>query len=141
MQTNSSDIGRRLRSARQHQNLSLAEVAGRAGMSVSTLSRIETGKQVLDVEALIEISRIVQTDPGHLLSATEGDPVVFLLERMRMLRPEERLSLWRKLAEQARDRLPRRSRPIELAMEIEELLAQLEVLRMEVLSVQKRMAL
>ncbi len=53
--------------------MSLGEVAGRAGVSVATLSRIETEKQSISVELLIELASIIGENPGALVSGDGHD--------------------------------------------------------------------
>lgn len=46
-------LGPRLRAARQDRGWTLEDLAGRAGMSVSTLSRLESGKRQATLELLL----------------------------------------------------------------------------------------
>ena len=66
------DIGSRLRDARHASGMSLSTVAGRAGISAATLSRIETDKQNVGVDLFVELADIVGAVPGDLLLVRAG---------------------------------------------------------------------
>lgn len=135
-------VGSRLRQARKDAGLSLSDVAGEASISISTLSRIETGKQPVEVETFMMLARILEVDPGALIGATgaNNDPVEPLLRQLRILDCAERLRLWQLLAETSRtSRVDGRPRISSLAMEVEELLAQLDMLRAEIEAVKGRL--
>ncbi|MFD0923973.1 helix-turn-helix domain-containing protein, partial [Saccharopolyspora rosea] len=51
----SARIGSRLRAIRRSQGLTLEELAAAAGMSVSTLSRLESGKRQANLELLVPL--------------------------------------------------------------------------------------
>ena len=51
-------VGPRLRSLRQGRGLSLAQLSERTGISVSTLSRLETGARVPGLEHLVALARV-----------------------------------------------------------------------------------
>ena len=50
-------VGPRLRDARTARGWTLADLAGRAGMSVSTLSRLESGKRQASLELLLPLTK------------------------------------------------------------------------------------
>ncbi len=52
-------VGPRLRAARRAHGWTLEEVAGRTGMSVSTLSRLEAGKRQASLELLLPLVRLM----------------------------------------------------------------------------------
>jgi transcriptional regulator with XRE-family HTH domain len=62
----SPTVGGNLRHLRMALGFSLAEVAGEAGVSVATLSRIETDKQNLDVVLLAKLARVLRVVPADL---------------------------------------------------------------------------
>ena len=66
----------RLRSLRTSLGLSLDELAGRAGMSPSTLSRIETGKRTIGLDVLVPLARALQVDLESLLDIDDDGDVV-----------------------------------------------------------------
>ncbi|MGE3619774.1 MAG: helix-turn-helix domain-containing protein [Acidimicrobiia bacterium] len=66
----------RLRSLRTTQGLSLDELAGRAGLSPSTLSRIETGKRTISLDVLLPLARALGVDLDVLLDLHSDDDVV-----------------------------------------------------------------
>jgi transcriptional regulator with XRE-family HTH domain len=63
----SDDIGRRLRQIRHARRKSLAVVAGRAGISVSYLSRLESGARALDRRSLIvALAEALEVAPSEI---------------------------------------------------------------------------
>ncbi|MEH3089965.1 MAG: XRE family transcriptional regulator [Microbacterium arborescens] len=69
-------IGPRLRAARQDHGLTLDELAGRAGMSPSTLSRLESGKRQASLELLVPLTRQLGMRIDDLVPAEQPDPRV-----------------------------------------------------------------
>ncbi|UOQ56645.1 XRE family transcriptional regulator [Leucobacter allii] len=69
-------LGPRLRTARQERGWTLEELAGRAGMSVSTLSRLESGKRQASLELLLPLTRQLGIRVDDLLGPREEDPRV-----------------------------------------------------------------
>jgi transcriptional regulator with XRE-family HTH domain len=69
-------VGPRLRAARQAKGLTLEEVAGRAGMSVSTLSRLESGKRQASLELLVPVTRQLGIRLDDLVRPESPDPRV-----------------------------------------------------------------
>ncbi|SDF38376.1 Cupin domain-containing protein [Lentzea fradiae] len=68
-------IGPRLRSLRRHRGLTLAELSGAAGMSVSMLSRLENGQRRPSLEVLLVLARELRVSLDDLVAAPEtGDP-------------------------------------------------------------------
>jgi transcriptional regulator with XRE-family HTH domain len=134
-------IGARLREVRQSQERSLADIAGEAGISVATLSRIENDKQTLELGMFLVIARVLKTAPKELLGtqadALEKDP---LARQIASLGARERTELWRDLAAEQRARRSRSRAAAEqqIGAKIDELLAQLEFLREELESIKKR---
>lgn len=66
----------RIRSLRAARGWSLDELAGRAHLSPSTLSRLETGHRRLAVDHLVTLARALGTTVDELLAAEEGDDVI-----------------------------------------------------------------
>ncbi|MDX1583294.1 MAG: helix-turn-helix domain-containing protein [Thermoanaerobaculia bacterium] len=134
-------IGMMLRQARRRVGLSLEDVASKADLSISTLSRMETGRQSISVETLISLAQILGVDPAALVgSAAESsespDP---LLGRLRALDRKKRIEFWTQLTESAREDGGRiTSRSEELRGEVDELLAQIDYIRAEMESVKSR---
>lgn len=127
-------IGERIRESRQSQHLSLTDVAGKAGISAATLSRIETSKQGLDLGLFLTLAKILKAAPHELIGEDgeerESDP---LARKIAALASVERARLWRDLAAVRRER--RRKPRAEVGAQFEELLAQFEYLRQEIESV------
>src|SRR6266516_4653722 len=94
-------IGERIRQTRQARRLSLNDVAGKARISVATLSRIERDKQGLELGLFLVLCKVLKTSPRDLLvDGDEGgdgniDP---LAVRIAGLNHPERLQLWHDLA-------------------------------------------
>ena len=69
-------LGPRLRAARQERGWTLDELAGRAGMSVSTLSRLESGKRQASLELILPLTRQLGIRVDDLLDQPARDPRV-----------------------------------------------------------------
>ena len=77
-----SAIGPRLREIRQQRQQSLDSVAAEAGLSVSTLSRLEVGKRQPTLDLLIPLARVYRIALDQLIAApATGDPRVHLKPR------------------------------------------------------------
>ena len=77
-------VGPRLRALRQQRGATLAELSGATGISVSTLSRLESGHRRPTLELLLPLARAHAVPLDELVDApATGDP------RLR-LRPQER---------------------------------------------------
>lgn len=129
-------IGHRLRNARKTAGRSLADIAADASISISTLSRMETGKQAVEVDTLLTLSSILGVDPGALLSSTNRDEDGShpLLSQLRILSRSEWTELWKALAEAAATSPPANV----LQEEVDELLAQADFLRARIEAVKNR---
>jgi transcriptional regulator with XRE-family HTH domain len=66
----------RLRSLRNTLGLSLDELAGRANLSPSTISRVETGKRTISLDILLPLAAALQVDLDALLTVRRDDDVV-----------------------------------------------------------------
>lgn len=66
----------RLRSLRKTLGLSLDELAARANLSPSTLSRVETGKRTISLDVLPPLAMALQVDLDTLLDVRSDDDVV-----------------------------------------------------------------
>ncbi|MFT8896325.1 MAG: cupin domain-containing protein [Acetobacter sp.] len=66
-------IGRRLRALRLEKGLSLAELSGRAGISVGALSQIERGLSSLRVKVMWPLAAALSVEPEELVSDA-GEP-------------------------------------------------------------------
>ncbi|MBA8815466.1 transcriptional regulator with XRE-family HTH domain [Microbacterium halimionae] len=67
-------VGPRLRAARRAHDLTLEELAERTGMSVSTLSRLESGKRQATLELLVPLTRHLGIRLDDLVRAETPDP-------------------------------------------------------------------
>ncbi|AEE47430.1 XRE family transcriptional regulator [Cellulomonas fimi] len=71
-------VGSRLRALRQDRGLTLAQVADATGVSLSTLSRLESGGRRPTLELLLPLAREYQVPLDELVDApATGDPRVF----------------------------------------------------------------
>ncbi len=66
----------RLRSLRRALGLSLDELAARANLSPSTISRIETGKRTIGLDVLVPLAGALQVGIETLLEVIDDDDVV-----------------------------------------------------------------
>ncbi|HMM96311.1 helix-turn-helix transcriptional regulator [Phycicoccus sp.] len=72
-------VGHRLRDVRARRRLTLAEVSGDTGISVSTLSRLESGARRATLELLVSLARTYRVTLDELVDApVTGDPRVHL---------------------------------------------------------------
>lgn len=71
-----AQVGERLRAARRERGWSLAELATRASISTSTLSRLENGKRQPSLDLLLPITRQLGLRLDDLVSAATPDPRV-----------------------------------------------------------------
>lgn len=69
-------VGPRLRSARQDRGWTLDDLASLAGMSPSTLSRLESGKRQASLELLLPLTRQLGMTIDTLLEPRDRDPRV-----------------------------------------------------------------
>ncbi len=69
-------LGPKLRAARQEQGWTLDELAAQAGMSASTLSRLESGKRQASLELLLPLTRQLGIRIDDLLEAPDRDPKI-----------------------------------------------------------------
>ena len=132
-------IGEKIREVRQAQGLSLADIAGKAKISVATLSRIENDKQSVDLGLFLVLAKVLQVAAHELLEPEEeGNGTVDpLARRIAMLETKKRTELWRDVA--AERRLQRTRGRIDATQQVEEMLAQIDYLREELETVRKRM--
>jgi transcriptional regulator with XRE-family HTH domain len=146
-------VGERIREARLAQNRSLADVAGKAQISVATLSRIENAKQSVEVSLFLLLARVLSVPAHELLGTQEEeengngngdgnghsklDPLV---RRIAALGTQDRLDLWKELAVERRTQRGRArgNESRQMAQHVEELLAQVDFLREELEGVRKR---
>ncbi len=139
-----SMIGDRIRQARNARELSLTDVAVQAHISVATLSRIERDKQTIDLGLFLTLMRILELNPADLLNNEDreggnGKAIDPLVARITSLAAAERTQLWRALSTRPVPGAERRHATRTLALQVEELLAQVEYLHNEGEAVQKRL--
>jgi transcriptional regulator with XRE-family HTH domain len=138
------NIGERIRKARQAKNLSLQQVAQKTSLSSATLSRIETSKQSLDLEVFLQLATVLEFSPAQLLDETEHDgdgaAGANMIDR---LEPRDRLRMWRDLAAQTKSKKTsltmRRAQIRAMALDAEELIAQIEFMREQIEYLRKRL--
>lgn len=130
-------IGDRIREIRNARQLSLTDVAGKAGVSVATLSRIENNKQGLDIDLFMLLARILKTDPNDMLDESARAAAEPIAQKLTSLRSTERIRFWKELSAASRERREGRS-SADLTGHVDELLAQIDYIRDELLSIRKR---
>ena len=136
-------IGERIRELRQTQGRSLADVAGKAKISVATLSRIENDKQSVDLSIFLTLAKVLEVPAQELLDGIDGhgkpdgDP---LAQRIARLETKKRAELWRDLAAERRSSRgkDRTAATRDVSQQVDELLAQIDFLREELDLVRKR---
>ena len=67
------DLGRTARRLRENQNLTLADVAARAGISSAMLSRLETGRVSPSLETLVALAQALGVTPSILMQSVGSD--------------------------------------------------------------------
>ena len=137
-------IGERIRELRQSQGRSLADVAGKAKISVATLSRIENTKQSLEVGLFLLLAKVLDVSPGEFLDAEsekDNGNVDPLARRIAALESKKRMELWRDVAAERRLILARRrgAASRDASPHVEELLAQVDFVREELDVMRKRL--
>jgi transcriptional regulator with XRE-family HTH domain len=135
-------IGENIRQARLAQDRSLADVAKKAKVSVATLSRIENEKQSLELGLFLTLARVLDRTPQDLLGEAVADHGLDpLVRKIAAFESSERTQLWRELAlaHRTQNAKSRRVQINHLAMEVEELLAQVDFMRQELDNVRRRL--
>ncbi|HTU09163.1 MAG TPA: helix-turn-helix transcriptional regulator, partial [Trebonia sp.] len=69
-------VGPRLRALRREQGTSLADVSAATGISVSTLSRLESGQRRATLELLLPLARAYQVSLDQIVATPVADPRV-----------------------------------------------------------------
>lgn len=119
----SLEVGTNIRLARQQRGWSLSDVADRTGMSVATLSRIETSKQSIDVALLVTLARVLGVSAARLLGDDDGQDMDVLAERVAALSGSDRARLLQTASRHRRDG--------DMAAVVSDLLSTLDVMREE----------
>jgi transcriptional regulator with XRE-family HTH domain len=74
-------LGERIRSERLKQNITQDELASRVGLTRTSITNVEKGRQRLLVHTLLQIADSLGTDPARLLITFESEtPIVFRKE-------------------------------------------------------------
>jgi transcriptional regulator with XRE-family HTH domain len=74
MASRDNGVGDALRRIRRGHRLSLRHVAEQVGVSVATLSRVETNKQSVDVALLLALAGALRVDVGEILDHHHEPP-------------------------------------------------------------------
>lgn len=82
------EIGARIRQMRQKHNLTQQELSELVNVSASSISRLETGKQMVSVFAMMDIAETLHTLSGYL---TDGDATVCHADASKLRGLEKRL--------------------------------------------------
>src|SRR3954447_16586708 len=105
-------VGPRLRRLRQRRELTLTAVAGRTGISKSTLSRLESGQRKPSLELLLPLAETYQLPLDELVGAPRpGDPRVRSRPRKRngrlvfpLTQPSSGMAVWKVVIPPERER-------------------------------------
>lgn len=112
--------------------MSLHAIATKVGVSVATLSRIETNKQGIDLPFFLELAHAIGIEPAELIgengNAGSSDA---LARRLAAFPPDERAQI---MAAAARDAAPNGTRS-DLHRHLDALVTTLDVLRNELLEI------
>lgn len=65
-------VGKRIKKIRMEQKVSLENLAGETGLSLENLKKIESGKSIPPVGALLQIAKALRIDSGFLLREHEN---------------------------------------------------------------------
>jgi transcriptional regulator with XRE-family HTH domain len=114
--------------------MSLQDVATRAHVSAATLSRVETGKQSLDLGLFLQLTRILRVRPQDMLDEVAEAPHEPIVSRLAALSSADRVQFWKELS--ATHRGPK-TRGGDVGSVVEELLAQIDFLRQVVENVRR----
>jgi len=132
-------IGERLREIRSARHLSLSDVAGKADISAATLSRIENGKQGIDLSLFLNLLKILRTQPSEVLEDNGSVPMSErLVDQISALDGDQRARLWRDLAVSRRTQRTRPTDAKAMSQKFEELVAQIDYLREEIEAVRSK---
>ena len=74
-------IGQRLRESRVRQRLTLADLAGRTGLSKATLSKIENGLVSSPISTYYRIAEVLGLDGGGLFGEPTKRPLCFVVRK------------------------------------------------------------
>ncbi|PYQ29120.1 MAG: hypothetical protein DMF56_12640 [Acidobacteria bacterium] len=137
-------IGENIRQARSAQQRSLADVAKKAKISIATLSRIENGKQTLELGLFLTLAKVLDRTPNDLLEnddPADGNGVDPLVKKIAAFETDQRTQLWRELAASRRSQKVknRRVQIHQLSQQVEELLAQIDFMRDELENVARKL--
>lgn len=89
---NSNDLGASIKKFRTEKNISLRQLADASGVSISQLSKIETGKGDTTVRNLLKIARVLEIPVSKIINETEET------RTLRPLRRGEGFSVGRQVA-------------------------------------------
>lgn len=94
-----SVIGRRIKEARNEQNMTQENLADILNISVAFLSRVETGKAQINLKRLTQIAEILKVSPGYLLTGSNTTSKEYLKEDFRLIlekcTPEQRQLIYK----------------------------------------------
>ena len=126
--TDPTTVGPTLRRLRMERDVALSAVAEQAGISIATLSRIETNKQSIEVGLLLTLARILGVSAADVLGEDgERNDVESLSRRIAALPADERSKVFLQSS--------RRRKAKDLQPVLDDLVSTVELLREELLSV------
>ena len=104
---NLADLGRRVRAIRTARQLTLEEVVGRSGFTVSWLSKLETGQLSPSLEGLVRLAETLECGVDELVAGLSVPPQMVVVRNgagARMAAKEGRTALHEELANGWRNR-------------------------------------
>lgn len=93
MESNKSDIGKRIRTFRQTNNLTQAQLAESLDVSTNFISEVENGKKNISLDTLCRLCNQYQLSADYLLMGKEHPADTMLLERLSSLPNQDILTI------------------------------------------------
>lgn len=84
------DLNLRIREIRQERDLTLADLAGKVGVSIPHLSEVERGKKNLNNHLLVRLADALGVTPEDLIASDNRSALAALHSELSSLEPEDR---------------------------------------------------
>ena len=85
------DLGAMVRARREQEGMTQSQLAGRVGMTRTSITNIEKGRQKVQLDTLYDIAAALDTSPAELLPSAEKVEASATVVRMpEDAKPEER---------------------------------------------------
>lgn len=96
-------LGSQIREARRQSHLTQDELAGVVGLTRTSITNIERGRQPVSVYALVQLSSALGREPGSFLVPDDGKPSARVEEQLRSLDDDKRRWITRIIKNDAGD--------------------------------------